>query len=324
MRHVVRMVVAIRFALSTRRDLLFEILALRHQLHVLVRSNRRFRPSGRLLWLVLRQLWPRWRDALVLVQPATVDRWHHEGFHRCWRRRSRRPRRPRVDSECRGLIRRLAAENSLWGAPRIHGELLKLGIVVSERTVSRYLTDRRRAPSQTWRTFFANHLGQFTYVSPETSLYAPGPDDVVDGSGLTFHHTRLSCDAQHASHQCAVGERPSLQRTLPGTHIVQDHLHDRISIGTSCGRGPPTHGRLGPTHSMPGKTISAPARELGDERRCSTRYELTPQVTTVQRPIQSSCDSAGQVICGLMNPSSRYLYGDPRLKRVARFLIRSC
>src|SRR6267142_3730010 len=66
MRHVVRMVVAVRFALSTRRDLLLEILALRHQLHVLVRSNRRFRPSDRLLWLVLRQVWPRWTDALVL------------------------------------------------------------------------------------------------------------------------------------------------------------------------------------------------------------------------------------------------------------------
>jgi hypothetical protein len=86
MRHVVRMVVAIRFALSTRRDLLLEILALRHQLHVLVRSNRRFRPSDRLPWLVLRQFWPQWRDALVVVQPAAVDRWHREWFHRCWRR----------------------------------------------------------------------------------------------------------------------------------------------------------------------------------------------------------------------------------------------
>jgi hypothetical protein len=148
MRHVVRMVVAIRFALSTRRDLLLEILALRHQLHVLVRSNRRFRPSDR-------------------------------------------------------LIRRLAAENGLWGAPRIHGELLKLGIVVSERTVSRYLPDRRLAPSQTWLTFLANHLGQFTFISPETSLYAPGGIDVVDGSGLTFRHTRLSCDAHlHSSAVC--------------------------------------------------------------------------------------------------------------------------
>jgi Homeodomain-like domain len=248
MRHVVRMVVAIRFALSTRRDRLLEILALRHQLHVLVRSNRRFRPSDRLLWLVLRQWWPRWRDALVLVQPATVDRWHREGFHRCWRRRSRRAGRPRIDSACRGLIRRLAAENCLWGAPRIHGELLKLGIVVSERTVSRYLPYRLRAPSQTWRTFLANHLGQFTFMSPETSLSAPGGDDVVDGSGLTFRQTPLSCDAQYTSYQCAVGERPSLQRTLPAKPIVQDHLHDRISIRTSSGRGPPTHGMCRPTH----------------------------------------------------------------------------
>jgi hypothetical protein len=248
MRHVVRMVVAIRFALSTRRDLLFEILALHQQLHVLVRSNRRFRPSDRLLCLVLRQLWPRWRDALVLVQPATVDRWNREGFHRCWRRRLRRPGRPRIDSECRGLIRCVAAENCLWGAPRIHGELLKLGIVVSERTVSRYLPNQRRAPSQTWRTFLANHLGQFTFISPETSRYAPGGDDVVDGSDLTFRQTPLSCDAPYASHQCAVGERPSLQGTLPGTHIVEDHLHDRISIRTSSGRGPPTHARFCPTH----------------------------------------------------------------------------
>jgi len=270
MRDVVRMVVAIRFALSTRRDLLLEILALRHQLHVLVRSNRRFRPSDRLLWLVLRQVWPRWTDALVLVQPATVERWRREGFHRCWRRRPRRPGRPRIDSECRGLIRRLAAENCLWGAPRIHGELLKLGLVVSERTVSRYLPDRLRAPSQTWRTFLANHLGQFTLSSPETSLDVPGGDDVVDGADLTFRQTPLSCDAQYASHQCAVGKRPSLQRTLPGKHIVHDHLHDRISIRTSSGRGPPPHGRFGRPTSMPGESIGAPAPDLCDERRCQT------------------------------------------------------
>jgi hypothetical protein len=115
MPHVVRTVAVIRFAVSTRRDLLLEILALHHQLRVLVRSNRRFRPCDRLLWLVLRQLWARWRDALVLVQPATVDRWHRDGFHRCWRYRSRRPGRPRIDSACRGLIRRLAIENRLWG-----------------------------------------------------------------------------------------------------------------------------------------------------------------------------------------------------------------
>jgi len=183
MRHVPRTVAAIRFAWSTRRDLLLESLALRHQLGVLAGSNRRFRPADRLLWLILRRMWPRWRDALVLVQPATVDRWHREGFYRCWRRRPRRPGRPRIDSECGGLIRRFAGDSHLWGASRIHGELLKLGIAVSERTVSRYLAERLRAPSETWRTFLANHLGPFTFISPETSPYALGADDVVDLSG---------------------------------------------------------------------------------------------------------------------------------------------
>jgi putative transposase len=126
MQHVIQTLAAIRFALSTRRDLLLEILALRHQLAVRARPNRRFRPSDRLLWLILRRVWPRWRDALVLVQPATVDRWHRGRFIRGWWRRSRRPGRPRIDSPCRDLIGRLADENRLWGAPRIHGELLKL------------------------------------------------------------------------------------------------------------------------------------------------------------------------------------------------------
>ena len=141
-------------------------------------------------------------------------------------------------------------------------ELLKLGIVVSERTVSRYLPCRLRAPSQTWRTFLANHLGQFTFISPETSLCAPGDDDVGDGSSLTFRHTPLSCDARSASHQCAVDKGPSLQRTLPGKHLVQAHLHDGISIRTSGGRGPPTHGRFGRPTRMHRESIGAAARDL--------------------------------------------------------------
>jgi hypothetical protein len=246
MRHAGRTVAAIRFALSTRRDLLLEILALRHQVGVLARSNRRFRAADRLLWLILRRLWPRWREALVLVQAATVDHWHRDGFHRCWRRRSRRPGRPPIDSQCRALIRRLAAENRLWGAPRIHGELLKLGIAVSERTVSRYLAGRLRAPSQTWRTFLANHLGQLTSISRVTSLDAPYDDDVVEEFGLTFRQTLLPRDGLYAPDPCAVVEwRASLLRRSLGTHFVQYHLPDGIAIRNTSGRGPPTHGRLG-------------------------------------------------------------------------------
>ena len=181
MHHVVRTLAAIRFALSTRRDFLLEMLALRHQLAVLARSNRRFRPSDRLLWLILRRVWPRWRDALVLVQPATVDRWHRDSFVRRWWRRSRRPGRPRIDSPCRDLIGRLAEENRLWGAPRIHGELLKLGVIVSERTVSRYLRERPKRPSQNWRTFIANHVGQLEFNTQVLSPDVSG-DDLVDAS----------------------------------------------------------------------------------------------------------------------------------------------
>jgi len=246
MRHAGRTVAAIRFASSTRRDLLLEILALRHQLGILARSNRGFRASDRLLWLILRRLWPRWRDALVLVQPATVDRWHRDRFHHCWRRCSRRPGRPRIDSQCRALIRRLAAENRLWGAPRIHGELLKLGIAVSERTVSRYLAGRLRAPSQTWRTFLANHLGQFTSISQVPSLYAPHADDVVEESGLTFRESLLPRDGLYVPDPCAVVAWPaSLLRGSLSTRFVQDHLPDGMVIQTPAARGPPTHGRLG-------------------------------------------------------------------------------
>jgi hypothetical protein len=149
MRDAIRTVAALQSALSVRRDLFLESLALRHQLGVLARSDRRFRQSDLLLWLCLRWLWPRWREALVLVQPATVGRWHRDGLRRCWSRRSRRrPGRPCIDSQVRDVIRRMATENRLWGAPGIHGELLKLGIAVSDRTVSRYMPDRRSASSQ--------------------------------------------------------------------------------------------------------------------------------------------------------------------------------
>ena len=107
-------------------------------------------------------------------------------------------------SQLRALIRRMAAENGLWGAPRIHGELLKLGFAVSERTVSRYLRDRRRAPSQTWRTFLANHLGDQAFTSVVTSSYAPSDDDGVHACGLPLRRAWSLCDGPCASYQWAV------------------------------------------------------------------------------------------------------------------------
>jgi hypothetical protein len=237
MQLVIRTLATIRCALSTRRDLLLEILALRHQLAVRARSNRRFRPSDRLLWLILRRVWPAWRDALVLVQPATVDRWHRAGLGRRWWRRSRRPGRPRIDSPCRDLIGRLAGENPLWGAPRIHGELIKLGVVVSERTVSRYLREQPNRPSQTWRTFIANHLRQYEC---NTQMLPPdvSGDDFVDASPSPCRPT--SSDRVPASRQCALlDERGSVRRLNLGLPCAQDHLREPAVMRRSAGRAPP-------------------------------------------------------------------------------------
>ena len=106
---------------------------------------------------MLSRLWDGWQSTLHVVQPATVVRWHRQGFRYYWRWKSRRRGRPRVDAELRDLIRQISRANRLWGAPRIHGELLKLGIEVSQGTVSKYMIRGRKPPSQTWRTFLNNH-----------------------------------------------------------------------------------------------------------------------------------------------------------------------
>jgi hypothetical protein len=125
----------------SRRELLLENLALRKQLATMVQKARpRIRVADRVFWVALRRVWSRWAEALVVVKPETVVGWHRAGYRLYWRRLSRRGRssgRPAVPGEVRELIRRMATENH-WRAPRIHGELLRLGVDVSERTVSRY------------------------------------------------------------------------------------------------------------------------------------------------------------------------------------------
>ncbi len=154
----------LRAAFRTRADLVVENLALRQQLAIYARSGRRPRvvDADRRFWIALRRLWSRWADVLVFVKPETVIRWHRDGFRRYWARLSRRgrkPGRPPIGRELRGLIQRIALDNPTWGAPRIHGELRMLGFDVSERTVSRYLPRRPPQPDavQRWLTFLRNH-----------------------------------------------------------------------------------------------------------------------------------------------------------------------
>jgi putative transposase len=146
----------------SRSDLALEILALRQQVAVLRRKRPRvlLNSSDRLFWMLLRQFWSSWKSALIVVKPDTVVGWHRAGFRWYWRWKSRRRRgRPRISPEIRELIVRLAEENTGWGAPKIHGELLKLGFDISERTVARYLRPihRRGDPKRSWLTFLTNH-----------------------------------------------------------------------------------------------------------------------------------------------------------------------
>src|SRR6476661_3501030 len=138
-----------------------EILALRHQLNVLRRTSPRrpvFSNFDRMIFVCLYRIAPRILDAITIVEPETVIRWHRAGFRSFWRwKSSRRAGRPSVPPEIRQLIREMSLANPLWGAPRIHGELLKLGIDVGQTSVAKYMARRRRPPSQGWRTFLLNH-----------------------------------------------------------------------------------------------------------------------------------------------------------------------
>ena len=149
------------FRVRSRLTLELELVALRHQVTVL-RRQRPGRPrlvsADRLLWVCLYRIWPKVLNAMVLVKPATVLAWHRKGFRLYWRRRSHHLGRPGTSREIRQLIRQMSQANPLWGAPRIHGELLKLGIEVSQATVGRYMPWRPKVPSPTWRSFLQNHM----------------------------------------------------------------------------------------------------------------------------------------------------------------------
>ncbi len=148
-------------SLKSRARLSVENLALRHQLNII----RRTAPerlhvclTDRLLFVWVYRLWPGVLGAMAVVRPETVVRWHRDGFRAFWRWSSRsRGRRPGIPREIRDLVREMSRANRLWGAPRIHGELLKLGFEVAQSTVAKYMINRRGPPSQSWTTILHNH-----------------------------------------------------------------------------------------------------------------------------------------------------------------------
>ena len=148
----------------SRRRLLLENLVLRQQLGTLKRRHRRARLDlvDKLFWVAVRRFWSGWKQALIVVTPETVVRWHRAGFRMYWRLISRvrvQVGRRQTSKEVRELIFRMVVENPTWGAPRIHGELLMLGFDVSERTISRWMkrAPRDPEPAKRWLAFLRNH-----------------------------------------------------------------------------------------------------------------------------------------------------------------------
>ena len=145
--------------LRSRADLLLENLALHHQIMVLERSGKRpqLGAMDRYLWIILSRIWKRWQEVLKIAKPESVKRWRRQGFWEFWfPRRHKKRGRPPIDSTLVDLIRQMSRKNFLWGAPRIHGELLKLGIKLCTATVAKYKTPRLGPASPTWRTFMIN------------------------------------------------------------------------------------------------------------------------------------------------------------------------
>ena len=162
------MIALLRFVLAvlaapfkSKSRLEAENAVLRHQLIILrckMQGRVRLTDNDRWFFVQLYRWFPSILTVLTIIQPETLVRWHRAGFRRYWRWKSRsRGGRPQIDADLRALIRRMSIENPLWGAPRIHGELLKLGFEVAQSSVAKYMVKRGGPPSQGWRTFLRNH-----------------------------------------------------------------------------------------------------------------------------------------------------------------------
>ena len=226
---LVSVLVSLRSLVRSPAVLHLEILALRHQLQVLKRSRRRRLPltaADRVLWVWFSRIWTEWRPALILVQPATVVAWHRRGFRLFWTWKSRhRTGRPSVPRDVSVLIRTMSQANPLWGAPRIHGELQKLGIVLSQSTVAKYMLRRRRPPSQTWRTFLANHVGQVMaadfFVVP-TATYR-----LLFVFVILAHKRRRVMHVAVTDHPTSAWTAQQLRNAFPNEECPTYLLHDR-------------------------------------------------------------------------------------------------
>ena len=217
---------------KSRTALHLENLALRQQLGVLRRSVKRpkLTSADRLLWMWLCEVWSDWRSALVIVKPETVIAWHRKGFRLfwTWKVRHGQPGRPAVSKDIRELIRRMSRENPLWGAPRIHGELLKLGIDIGETSVGKYIVRRRKPPSQTWRTFLENHVK--TMVSIDFFTVPTIRFQTLYLFLVLAHDRRRIVHFNVTAHPTAEWTAQQLREAFPFEQIPRYLLRDRDGI----------------------------------------------------------------------------------------------
>ncbi len=220
------------FLFGGHRQLALENLALRQQLAVYKRTATRpkLRNGDRLFWAWLSRVWTSWRTALVIVTPDTVLRWQRRRFRDYWTTLSGRPTvgRPPVHAEIKALVAQMAAANPLWGAPRIHGELLKLGIAVCERTVSRLMPKRSGPPSQTWRAFLTNHVQDLVSIDffavPTVRLR------VLFVLVVLAHHRRRILHVNVAEHPTAEWSAQQIVDAFPDDTTPAYLLRDRDSV----------------------------------------------------------------------------------------------
>ncbi|MDP3001501.1 MAG: integrase core domain-containing protein [Bryobacterales bacterium] len=217
---------------KTRAALHLENLALRCQLGVLHRSVKRPRltAADRFFWAWLSEVWAGWRSALVIVKPEAVIAWHRKGFRLfwTWKLRHGQPGRPPVSKETRELIRRVSRENPLWGAPRIHGELLKLGIDIGETSAGKYMVRRRKPPSQTGRTLLENHVK--TMVSVDFFTVPTIRFQILYVFLVLAHDRRWIVHFNVTAHPTAESTAQQLRKAFPFEQIPRYLLRDRDGI----------------------------------------------------------------------------------------------
>jgi putative transposase len=195
---------------------------------------RRKRPkltaADRLFWICLSRLWRDWRSALAIVKPETVVAWHRSGFRLfwTWKVRGGLPGRPVISPEVRDLIRKMCRENPLWGAPRIHGELFKLGINIAESSVSKYMVRRNKPPSQTWRTFLENHAQQL--VSIDFFTVPTIRFQVLYVFLVLAHDRRRILHFNVTAHPTAEWTGQQLREAFPFAQLPRYLLRDRDAI----------------------------------------------------------------------------------------------